>query len=73
MLNFRLARLARLALQNVNNNYLIFSYFRNFVTKSDQKPKTKNEMKRTIETKTLEFHGKYKVYVDKTHSLPAIQ
>ena len=32
-------RLAYLALQIVNKDYVIFSYFRNFVTKSDQKPK----------------------------------
>ena len=41
-------RLAHLALQNVNKDYIIFSYFRNFVTKSDQKPKTKNGMNETI-------------------------
>ena len=29
-----------LALKNVNKDYLIFSYFCNFVAKSDQKPKT---------------------------------
>ena len=32
-------RLAHLALQNVNKDYVVFSYFRNFVAKSDQKPK----------------------------------
>ena len=35
------SRLAHLALQNVNKDYVIFSYFRNFIAKSDQKPKTK--------------------------------
>ena len=39
--------LAHLALQNVNKNYVIFSYFHNFVAKSDQKPKTKNGMNET--------------------------
>ena len=33
--------LAHLALQNVNKDYVIFLYFRNFVAKSDQKPKRK--------------------------------
>ena len=41
-------RLAYLALQNVTKDYVIFSYFRNFVTKSDQKPKTKNGMNETL-------------------------
>ena len=36
------SHLAHLALQNVN---IIFSYFRNFFSKSDQKPKPKNWMK----------------------------
>ena len=31
--------LAHLSLQNVNKDYIIFSYFHNFVAKSDQKPK----------------------------------
>ena len=36
-------------LQNVKKKiYVIFSYFRNFVAKSDQKPKTKNGMNKTI-------------------------
>ena len=39
--------LAQLALQNVNKDYVIFSYFRNFVTKSYQKPKRKNEINKT--------------------------
>jgi hypothetical protein len=34
-------------LQNVIKDYIIFSYFRNFVAKTDQKPKTKNEMNKT--------------------------
>ena len=33
------SRLAHLALQNVNKDYVIVSYFRNLVAKSDQKPK----------------------------------
>jgi len=33
--------LAHLALQNVNNDYVIFLYFRNLIAKSDQKPNTK--------------------------------
>ena len=39
--------LAHLALQNVNKGYVIFLYFRNFVNKSGQKPKTKNGMNET--------------------------
>ena len=42
--------LANLALQYVDKDYVIFSYFRNFVTKSDQKPKTKNGMNETFKT-----------------------
>ena len=38
--------LAHLALQNVNKDYVIFSYFYNFVAKSDQKPK--NGMNKTL-------------------------
>jgi hypothetical protein len=41
-------RLAHIALQNVNKDYVIFSYFRNFVAKSDHKRKTKNEMNETL-------------------------
>ena len=44
-------RLAHLALQNINKDYLIFSYFRNFVAKKNQKPKTKNGMNETEVTK----------------------
>ena len=40
-------RLAHLALQNVNIEYVIFLYFCNFVSKSDQKPKMKNWMNET--------------------------
>ena len=40
--------LGHLALQNVNKDYIIFSYFRNFFAKSDQNPKTKNGMKETL-------------------------
>ena len=43
-------RLAHLALQNPNKNYVIFSYFRNLVANSDQKPKTKNDMNVSIGT-----------------------
>ena len=39
--SFRFFRLAHLALQNVNKDYIIFLYFCNFVAKSDKKPKTK--------------------------------
>ena len=42
--------LAHLALQNVNKDYIIFSYFRNFVAKSDQKLKTKNGINETLVT-----------------------
>ena len=48
--SFLFFRLAHLALQNVNKDYIIFSYFNNFVTKSDQKPKTKNGRNETINT-----------------------
>lgn len=41
-------RLAHLALQNVNKDYIIFSYFHNLGAKSDQKPKTKNGINKTI-------------------------
>ena len=37
--SFRFFCLAHLALQNVNKDYVIFSYFCNFVAKSDQKRK----------------------------------
>ena len=40
--------LVHLALQNINKDYVIFSYFCNFIAKSDQKPKTKNGMNETI-------------------------
>ena len=40
--------LSHLALQNVNKDYTIFSYFRNFIAKSAKKQKTKNEMNETI-------------------------
>ena len=50
--------LAHLALQNVNKDYVIFLYFRNFVAKSDHKPKkglTKQWAKKycSISTKKL--------------------
>ena len=41
-------RLTHLALQNVNKDYVIFSYFRNFLPKVTKKPKTKNGMNETI-------------------------
>ena len=44
--------LAHLALQNVNKDYVIFLYFRNFIAKNDQKPKTKNGI---IETNVVTF------------------
>ena len=37
--SFFFSRLAHLALQNVNKDYVIVLYFRNFITKSDQKRK----------------------------------
>ena len=43
-------RLAHLALQNANKDYVIVLYFSNFVAKSDQKPKMKNGMNVTKET-----------------------
>ena len=43
--SFCFFRLAHLALQNVNKDYVIFSYFRNSIAKSDQKQKTKNGMR----------------------------
>ena len=49
--SFPFFRLAHLALQNVNKDYIIFSYFHNFVTKSDQKPRTKNGMSETFDYK----------------------
>jgi hypothetical protein len=42
-------RLAHLDLQNVNKDYVTFSYLRNFIAKSDQKPKMKNGTKETID------------------------
>ena len=41
-------RLTHLALQNINKDYVILSYYRNFVAKSDRKPKTKNGMNKTF-------------------------
>jgi hypothetical protein len=41
--------LAHLAFQNVNKDYVIFSYFRNFIAKSDQKQKTENGMNESNE------------------------
>ena len=36
-------------LQNVNKDYLIFLYFRNFVAKSNQKPEKKNGTNETLD------------------------
>ena len=38
---FFIPSFAHFAFQNVNKDYATFSYFRNFVAESDQKPKTK--------------------------------
>ena len=48
--------LAHLALQNVNKDYITFSYFRNFIAKSDKKPKTKNGMNATLKEKKVGPH-----------------
>ena len=48
---FGFVHLAHLALQNVDKDYATFSYFCNFVTKSDQKPKTKNGMNKYLRQK----------------------
>ena len=50
--SFRFFCLAHLALQNVNKDYIIFSYFRNFVAKNDQNPKTKNGRNKTQVNRT---------------------
>ena len=39
-------------LENVNKDYVKFSYFYNFIDKSDQKPKTQNGMNETLKEKT---------------------
>jgi hypothetical protein len=57
--------LAHLSLQKVNKDYVIFSYFCNFVAKSDQKPKIKNGMNETFEEvlkETRNFITKKKHY-----------
>ena len=46
--SFHFFRLAHLASQNLNKDYVIFLYFHNFVAKSDQKPKTKSGMNERI-------------------------
>ena len=55
--------LAHLTLQNVNKHYIIFSYFHNFVAKSDQKVVAKSDQKLKTEkgmNKTLiNQDGKY--------------
>ena len=53
--------LAHLTLQNVNKDYVIFSYFGNFVTKSDQKLKTKNGMNETKDV-TSQFIWLHKAF-----------
>jgi hypothetical protein len=49
LVSFGFFGLAHLALQNVNKDYVIFLYFRNFVAKCDQKPKMKNWMNETLD------------------------
>ena len=39
---------SRLALQNVNKDYVIFSYFSNFVTKTDKKLKIKKQTEQNM-------------------------
>jgi hypothetical protein len=46
--SFRFFLLGHLVLQNVNKDYVIFLCFRNFLAKSDQKPKTKYGMNETL-------------------------
>ena len=52
-------RLAHLALQNASKEYVIFLYFPNFITKSDQKPKTKNGMNETYVNFFSYLHAPY--------------
>ena len=65
--SFCFFRPVHLALQNVNKDYVIFSYFRNFAAKSDQKPKTKNGMSKTLEW--LELFIYYQCVSLLSHSL----
>ena len=53
-----LSCLSCLVLQNVFNDYVIFSYFHNFIAKSDQKPKMTNGMNKTqiIYTRPIARH-----------------
>ena len=51
--------LSHLALQNVNKDYVIFSYFRNFGTKSGQKPRTKNGMNETFLNHFIKKFGRF--------------
>ena len=48
--------LDQFALQNVNKDYVIFSYFCNFVAQNDQKPKMKNGMNETSFKEIKIFH-----------------
>ena len=50
-----------LPLQNVNNDYLIFSYFHNCVAKSDQKPKNEKwyERNKSPDRKALGHSSRY--------------
>ena len=48
-------RLAHLALQNVNKDYIIFSYFHNFVAKSDQKPEMMKDERNKYLVKSKEM------------------
>ena len=59
---------AHFALQNVNKDSLIFSYFHKFVAYSDQKPKSKNWMNKTlvstntVSTNTIYFSLQFHEY-----------
>ena len=61
--------LAHLALQNINNDYVIFLYFRKFIAKSDQKPKTKNGMNKHLISKAEEGQ---KLYLTRVFSQPLL-
>ena len=51
-----------LLLAKYNKDYAIFSYFCNFVAKSDQKPKTKNGMNETqIDQVSVAWNGHQKI------------
>ena len=63
-------RLAHLALQNINKDYVIFSYFCNFVAKSNEKPKTKRGMNETKDVTSQSILPQCDMLVSKTFSLP---